>query len=341
VEATVLRTAVVGLGWWGRILVRTIAGSSELRVVRAVEPNPATAREVAAEYGVPVTPRYEEVLADDSVDAVILATPHSLHEAQALAAARAGKHAFVEKPLGLTLASALNIVRACQAARVVLAVGHERRFEPPQVELARLLTAGELGTPLQVEANFSHDKFLALAAGNWRLSASEAPSGGMTATGIHLLDLAIALLGDPTSVYAPCTTLASALPNGDSLSLLVRFESGATATINVMLATPFISRFALYGSRGWVEIRDKAHVEAPQGWWLTRNGAGGAPQHTDYPVARPVLANLEAFADAIAGRREYPISSRAMLLTVAALEATFRSSASGRVEPVARLPEGL
>jgi predicted dehydrogenase len=108
-----------------------------------------------------------------------------------------------------------------------------------------------------------------------------------------------------------------------------------------MLATPFISRFALYGSHGWVEIRDKAHVEAPQGWWLTRSGAGGEPLHTDYPVARPVLANLEAFADAIAGRSEYPISPRAMLLTIAALEATFRSSASGHVEPVARLPSAL
>ncbi|HEU5283934.1 MAG TPA: Gfo/Idh/MocA family oxidoreductase [Burkholderiales bacterium] len=335
-----LRTAVVGLGWWGTILVRTITGSDKLRVVRAVEPNAATAREVAAECGVPVTARYEDALADDSVDAVILATPHSLHEAQAVSAARAGKHVFVEKPLGLTLESALNIVRACRAARVVLAVGHERRFEPPQVELARLLTAGELGTPLQVEANFSHDKFLALAPGNWRLSAAEAPSGGMTATGIHLLDLAIALLGTPASVYAPCATLASALPNGDSLSLLVRFESGATATINVMLATPFVSRFALYGSRGWVEIRDQAHVEAPQGWRLTRNGASGEPVHTDYPVARPVLANLEAFADAVAGRDQYPISPRAMLLTVAALEATFHSSASGRIEPVARVPEG-
>jgi predicted dehydrogenase len=337
----VLRTAVVGLGWWGRILVRTIAGSSKLRVVCAVDPNEATAGEVAAECGVPVTARYEDALADDSVEAVILATPHSLHEAQAVAAARAGKHAFVEKPLGLTLESALNIVRACQAARVVLAVGHERRFEPPQVELARLLAAGELGTPLQVEANFSHDKFLALAADNWRLSAAEAPSGGMTATGIHLLDLAIALLGAPASVYAPCATLASALPNGDSLSLLVRFASGATATINVMLATPFISRFALYGSRGWVEIRDKAHVEAPRGWWLTRSAADGEPLQIDYPVARPVLANLEAFADAIAGRRQYPISPRAMLLTVAALEATFRSSESGRVEPVANVPQGV
>ena len=333
-----VRIAVVGLGWWGKILARTIAGSGALRVVRAVEPDPATARAMADELRVPVGARIEDALEDAAVDAVILATPHSVHKAQALAAARAGKHVFVEKPLALSLNDALEIVRSCARAGVALGVGHERRFEPPLVELRRSLREGELGTPLQVEANFSHDRFLALSPDNWRLSTAEAPAGGMTATGIHLLDLAIELLGTPASVYAPCATLASAIPNGDSLSVCVRFQSGATATLNVMLATPFISRFALYGSRGWVEVRDKAHVEAPDGWWLTRAMAGAQPQRTEYPVTRPVLANLEAFAAAVEGRTPYPVGARAMLATIAALEAVFRASRSGAVEAVAALP---
>jgi predicted dehydrogenase len=336
-----LRVAVVGLGWWGKILARTIAGSGALRVVRAVEPDAACAHAMADALRVPVSARYEDALEDAGVDALILATPHSLHKAQALAAARAGKHVFVEKPLALTLSDALEIVRACAQAGVALAVGHERRFEPPIGELRRLARAGELGTPLQVEANFSHDKFVALARDNWRLSAAEAPAGGMTATGIHLLDLAIELLGAPASVYASCVTLASTIPNGDSLSVCVRFESGASATLNVMLATPFISRFALYGSRGWVEVRDKAHVESPNGWWLTRATAGGEPQRTEYPATRPVLDNLEAFAAAVEGRAPYPVSPRAMLATIAALEAVFRSAESGGVEPVAALPHEI
>ena len=330
-----VRVAVVGLGWWGKILARTIAGSAALRVVRAVEPDPAPARELAAELNVPVSARFEDALEDTAVDALILATPHSVHKAQAVAAARAGKHVFVEKPLALNLSDALDIVRACAQARVALGVGHERRFEPPMVELRRLLRAGELGTPLQVEGNFSHDKFVALSGDNWRLSAAEAPAGGMTATGIHLLDLAIELLGVPVSVYAPCATLASAIPNGDSLSVCVRFASGATATLNVMLATPFISRFALYGSRGWVEVRDKAHVEAPDGWYLTQARSGAQPQRTDYPATRPVLANLEAFAAAVQGRAPYPVTPRAMLATIAALEAVFRAARSGGIETVA------
>ncbi len=331
--------AVVGLGWWGKVLARTIAKSSDrLRVVRAVEPDPGSARELGAELGIPVSPRYDDALRDPVVAAVLLATPHTLHEAQGIAAARAGKHVFMEKPLGLTLASAVNVVRACRDARVQLAVGHERRFEPPQQEIRRLAQSGALGTLLQVEANFSHDKFVSLAPDNWRLSAAEAPAGGMTATGIHLLDLSIALLGQPSSVFARSATLASRIANGDTLSVSIGFAGGAAATINVMLATPFISRFAVFGSHGWVEVRDKAHVEAPAGWLLTQALRNAAPQVTDYPVARPVLDNLHAFANAIEGNRPYPMTHADMLRTIAALEATFRAAASGRVEDVAPLP---
>lgn len=333
-----MRTAIIGLGWWGRVLARILqAGGCRLELLRAVEPDADRAEEAQAELRVPVSARFEDALDDPAVQAIILATPHSLHEAQAVAAANAGKHVFVEKPLGLTLDSAARIVRVCRTAGVTLGVGHERRFEPPQVDLREMAQAGLLGTLMQVEANFSHDRFVALDTDNWRLSAKEAPAGGMTATGIHLLDLGIALLGEPVSAYASSATLGSDIANGDSLSVCVRFETGATLTINVMLATPFISRFACYGSQGWVEIRDKAHLEAPQGWTFTHATAARDPQTRTYPVAKPVLANLNAFADAAAGRASYPISHDGMLRTIAALEAVFKSAATGRVQEVRRV----
>jgi predicted dehydrogenase len=88
--------------------------------------------------------------------------PHSLHEAQVVSAAEAGKHVFVEKPLALSRDSAMRALRACNLAGVVLGLGHERRFEPPIIELRRLATSGTLGTLLQAEANFSHDRFLSM-----------------------------------------------------------------------------------------------------------------------------------------------------------------------------------
>jgi predicted dehydrogenase len=190
---------------------------------------------------------------------------------------------------------------------------------------------------MQIETNFSHDKFVSLPADNWRLSPEQAPAGGMTATGIHLLDLAISLLGPVVRVLAHSRTLASRLPAGDSLSVLAEFRSGASAAINVMMATPFVSRFAAFGSRGWVEIRDKTHVENPTGWLTTRAGPGAALETFDYGKAMPVLTNLEAFADAVRGVAPYPIPTVQMLRTVAALEAVFRSARSGSPETVAEV----
>src|SRR3970282_2151764 len=95
----------------------------------------------------------------------------------------------------MTRADVLRAISAVNANKVALAVGHERRFEPPILDLMRIIKSGELGTPLQIEANFSQDKFLTLPADNWRLTAEEAPAGPMTATGIHILDLAVGVFG--------------------------------------------------------------------------------------------------------------------------------------------------
>jgi predicted dehydrogenase len=156
----------------------------------------------------------------------------------------------------------------------------------------------------------------------------------MTATGIHLLDLSVALLGPAERVFASVRQLGSPLVNGDTLGVLVNFKSGANALLSAMLATPFDGRFAVYGTKGWAEVRDKAHPEAPQGWVLTTKTASGGKSFHEYPPANAVLANLEAFADAVAGRASYPVPQEQMIANIAALEAVFSSSKSGEVEPV-------
>ena len=93
-------------------------------------------------------------------------------------------------------------------------------------------------------------------------------------------------------------------------------------------------RFALYGNKGWAEVRDKAHPEAPEGWNLTVTKRNSPPQTTLFPPAKAVLANLEAFADAAAGRAPYPVPQDQMIANVSALEAVFRSVKSGTVEVV-------
>ena len=324
--------AVVGLGWWGGVIVPLAKSSAKLRVVAVVDPDPAAA-EFARQQALALR-TYDEVLQDRQVQGVVLCTPHTLHTDQIVRAANAGKHVSCEKPLSLSREDVLRAVQACNESRVVLAVGHEKRFEPPIQELMRMVKAGELGTPLQIEANFVQDKFLSLPPDNWRLSAKEAPAGPMTATGIHLLDLSVGVMGPAERVLASVRTLGSELRNGDTLGVLVSFRSGANALLSAILATPFDGRFAVYGSKGWAEVRDKAHPESPRGWTLTTHLRGEQKKTRDYSPAKAVLSNLEAFADAAAGRAPYPVPQAEMIANVSALEAIFRSATSGIVERV-------
>jgi predicted dehydrogenase len=328
-----LNIAVIGLGWWGRIIVDQVRRSDKLRVVRVADSNPQS-EPFARERGLAFCASLDQVLADPQVQGVVLCTPHTQHTDQVVAAARAGRHVFCEKPLAMSRADVLRAVAAVEQAGVALAVGHEKRFEPPILEVMRLLRDGTLGTPLQVEANFSQDKFLGLDPGNWRLSGHEAPAGPMTATGIHLLDLAVGVFGAADTVHCSVSQLGSSLSNGDTLAALVTFKRGGHALISAILATPFAGRFAVYGSQGWAEVRDKTHPEAPEGWTLTTSLRGQPTVSVDIPPAPAVLRNLEAFADAATGQAPYPVPREQMIATVSALEAIFRSASSGGIEKV-------
>src|SRR6476620_11607458 len=114
-----IHAAVAGLGWWGKQVVRSLAGSKEIKVVRAVEPDCEPHLSFAAEHGLALSASLTQALADPAVDAIILCTPQELHTEQVLATARAGKHVFCEKPLAMTRANAEVSVAACREAGVV------------------------------------------------------------------------------------------------------------------------------------------------------------------------------------------------------------------------------
>lgn len=323
--------AVVGMGWWGKIIVPLLKTSKKINVNTVVELNAAGIADFAKQHNVKVVTDFNAVLKDPTIQGVVLCTPHTQHTEQIIAAANAGKHVFCEKPLSMTRADVLRAIKAVNDNKVALAVGHERRFEPPVLEAMRIIQSGELGIPLQVEANFSQDKFLTLAADNWRLSGKEAPAGPMTATGIHLLDLSVSVFGEAERVFASVKQLGSQLVNGDTLAILVTFKNGGHALISAILATPFEGRFAVYCNKGWIEVRDKTHPEAPEGWVMTKTLRGGKKEVREFPPAPNVLANLEAFADAAEGRAPYPVPQSQMIANISALEAIFKSAATGTI----------
>jgi predicted dehydrogenase len=328
-----IKAAIVGLGWWGGIIRRELAESAVIRPVLGVDPSDA-ARKTAEAAGLETTPRFEDALARADIQAVILATPHKHHAVQIVAAAQAGKHVFCEKPLCTTASEMAAVARAVEAAKVQLGIGHERRFEPGIMDLRARLAAGELGTPLALEGNFSQDKFLALAADNWRLSAQDAPVGPLSATGIHLVDLSVALLGKPKEVWARLATRGSSFANGDTLGVMIAFESGAVAQLTAILATAFMGRLAVYGSRGWIEIRDRTHPEHPTGWDVTV-ALRGKPSATHFLPPHPAVRdNVEAFGRAVAGQAAYPVSLAEIEANVHTFEAITRSARTGKLERV-------
>jgi predicted dehydrogenase len=330
---TPLNAAIVGMGWWGRTLARTLAGNALLRPVLAVDPL-APGQAAARELGLPVTPDFKAALDRPDIDAIILCSPHMHHAAQIREAAARGKHVFCEKPLCTTSDEVAGAVRAVKAAGVVLGVGHERRFEPAVKDLRARITAGELGTPLLLEANFSQDKFLTLPRDSWRFSTTDTPVGPLAGTGIHLIDLAVAILGAPKRLWAQLSTRGSDFPNGDTLGVTMQFDGGATALLGASLATPFDGRLAVFGSNGWAEIRDRTHPESPSGWDVTIAMRDKERVTTFWPPHSGVRDNLEAFARAALKEAPYPVSFDEMTATVRGYDAVVRSVRSGAIEPV-------
>jgi predicted dehydrogenase len=328
-----IKVAIIGLGWWGQTILRNLTGSTVIKPVLGVDPLDA-ARAVASALGVETAPRFEDALAHSEVEAVILCTPQDRHAGQIAAAARSGRHVFCEKPLCTTSADAETAIAAIRAAGVQLGIGHERRFEPAVVEMRKRFAAGEFGDPLLLEGNFSQDLFLKLPPDNWRLSNTENPVGPLSATGIHMVDLSIALLGRPTCVWARLARLGSDFANGDTLSITLGFAGGITATLSAVLATPFMGRLALYGSNGWMEIRDRTHPENSTGWDVTSVHRNEAPSSAFYPPHPAVRDNLEAFGRAALGLAPYPVTLEEMLANVRSFEAIQRSVKSGNIEVI-------
>ena len=182
-----LRAASIGMGWWSDELADAAQGKSDaIRIVTCFTRSEEKRAAFAAKYGTAQHDSYEAVLADEAVDAVILTTPHSIHAEQAIAAAAAGKHVFCEKPFTLTRASAQAAVDACAEAGVILAIGQNRRWHSATRALKAMLEAGDFGTVLHAEANFSVSSALSYTTEHWRSNRIESPAGSITGLGIHM-----------------------------------------------------------------------------------------------------------------------------------------------------------
>jgi predicted dehydrogenase len=218
---------------------------------------------------------------------------------------------------------------ACAAAGKVLGIGHERRYEPALEEVRRLCVDGTLGRLMHLDANVSHDIFRALDPTNWRLSRENAPAGAMTALGIHLTDMFVSLAGAPIRVCARTARHVFQPPADDYVALDIAFANGVSGRVTCLSATPFYGRFTVYGEKGWVEVQESGNVDKGLPSVLTFCGStAGERKVTHYQPANTVLANFNAWADAIEGRAPYRFTPEELLWNVQVLESTIASAES-------------
>jgi predicted dehydrogenase len=310
--------AIVGLGRWGQALVTAVQGKSDrIRFVRGVVRDPARARDFAEQHGLALTTALAEAACDPAIDAVFLATPHSLHVEQAIAVAAAGKPVWCEKPLALTRAEAARAAAACLDAGVPLGCGYNRRCFSSMRELKRVVDGGTLGDILHIEGHFSNEYSTRVLPRGWRDDPAESPALGMTGCGLHVLDALVNLGGTIRQVHAKSCARKPPPDPRDAVAVLSEFTSGATGLMATVRATLPFWRVHVFGTKGDAEARDEENL---------RIGYIGAPatEHKFAPVDS-LRALAESFADAVEGRAPFPISPHQLIDVTAAFEAVIRS----------------
>jgi predicted dehydrogenase len=282
--------------------------------------HPDAVREFAAHHELELTDDFTSALADPRVQAVVLVTPHTLHVDQIVAAAAAGKAVLCEKPLALTRAGAERAVAACEKAGVVLAVGQDKRLWPSMRELKRVVASGALGDILHVEGHFSNEVSRVVHPA-WREAPEEASGASLTATGIHVIDAFVNLIGPVRRVEAQRIFHRAAPDPSDTIAALFEFVNHVSGTFSAVRVTPLFWRVHVFGDKGSAEALGESE--------LVLRMSGKALQRQAFEPVEGLRIQLEAFADAVEGRAPYPIPTSQMIETVVALEATVRSMGTG------------
>ena len=330
-----IRAAIIGLGRWGRSLVTSVQDNSdEICFVLGHTRTRAKVEDFCQTKGVRLVEDFDAILSDASIDAVVLATPHSQHAEQIKRAAAAGKHIFVEKPITLDHASAQVAVKAARQAGVTLAVGFCRRFHPSIGELRQRLRDGRLGRIVGMVGQHTTSTSTFIPANNWRANPGEAPAGAMTAVGLHSLDHMIEFAGHVRDVQ--CVTARHGDgPSDDTTSILMRFDGGVTGAIFCSVATATNFSFSAYGTMGMAEIRG-ALLQQFRFVPISQQAPDGpvvAPpdQIVDHSGFNMLKAELIEFARCIRDKRAYPVGIDDVLHGMAVFDAAVQSAKTGGV----------
>jgi predicted dehydrogenase len=330
-SAEPLRVACIGMGWWSDVLADAIVRSGKLKIAACYTRSEEKRAKFAAKYGCKAAPSYAAILEDRSIEAIVNTTPNNVHLETTRAAAAAGKHVFLDKPVANTIAEARAITEACQKSGVVLAIGYQRRRESEFRWIRRQIDDGVFGRLVNAEANISRDRLGKIDLSSWRYTAEGMPGGVMLQIGVHYTDVLEYLLGPVKAVSGSLAQLVLPGDNPDVASLILEHESGALSTVNASYASA--SEYYLMNVYG---KEASAYYDFHQGLRFLKRGA----ERSELVAVAKVDAfvdELEEFARAARGEGKPEMDGEAATRSLAVIRAGIESARTGRRVTVAEV----
>jgi len=326
-----VRVACIGMGWWSDVLADAIQRSGKIKITACYTRSEDKRSAFAKKYGCQPAASYEAILADSGIEAIINTTPNDVHLPTVRAAAAAGKHVFLDKPIANNVSEARAITECCRKAGVILAMGYQRRRESQFRWIKQQIDAGVFGKMVNAEANISRDRLGKIDLNSWRYQAAGMPGGVMLQIGIHYTDVLEYLIGPIKAVRGHFSQLVLPGDNPDVASFILEHDSGALSTLNASYASA--SEYYLMNVYG----------KDATAYYDMHNGLRMLKRGSDKPVAVPSAKNdtfveeLEEFAAAVRGNGKPEVGGDYATTSLAVVRAGIVSAREGRRVEVAEI----
>jgi len=253
-----IRVALFGAGWIQDFHARAVFGRADAELVAVANHREERARALAERFGIPrVTTDWEALAADPEVDAAVVATPNALHAPQSIALLRNGKHVLVEKPMATSVAECDEMIQASEASGASLMVAHCWRFRDEVREMRNRIEGGALGAVVKTRGYGVHAEW---GPSGWFTDQALAGGGALVDMGVHAIDTARFLLGDPqpARVCATVGTRYGSYEVDDDGILLISWANGTNSIVESGWWQPHLGGLEadteVYGTRGYARI---------------------------------------------------------------------------------------
>jgi predicted dehydrogenase len=335
-----VRLAPVGLGRWANVLARGAQRGDVIELASCFSRSADNRAAFCEEFSIPRSASsYDELLADDQIEGVLITTPNDTHRPLIVEALDAGKAVYVDKPIAHTLDDALAIRDEVERTGQVFAVGHSARRLAGSRVMRQWIDDGTLGAVSLAEANFSNERGLELTPATWRWYAGRSPGGTLIQLGVHHADNLQYLLGPVAAVSAHARRLHTASEVPDAVMAILEFRSGALGHLGCGWASPGLYQIRLQGTRrNLLYDLDFTHWDASDqadDWSTLQSQEYRQSVRSAVPLPRTDMfrEQLEEFALAIRGQATVEVGAEEAIQALAIVDAALESSRRNGTAP--------